>query len=110
MAIRKLYGNLNSLGTLRALVSIYDHELDVELIPIDLKSGENQTEAFLSLNVRNLLINSFLFKFPVAWHSQHTIYAHIIAHAHLSLTARSDYYSLICLFFSMTKLARVQKY
>lgn len=51
MAIRKLYGTLGSPDTIRALASIFEHELDFEFIPIDLNAGEHKTESFLSLSV-----------------------------------------------------------
>ncbi|XP_030947929.1 glutathione S-transferase-like [Quercus lobata] len=50
MAIRKLYGTLGSPDTIRALASIFEHELDFEFIPIDLNAGEHKTESFLSLS------------------------------------------------------------
>ncbi|GMY16864.1 glutathione s-transferase [Fagus crenata] len=60
MAIRKLYGTLGSPDTIRALASIFEHELDFEFIPIDLDTGEHKTESFLSLSV----ISSSLFEVP----------------------------------------------
>lgn len=50
MAIRKLYGNIDSLATQRALASILEHELEFEFITIDLKAGEHKKEPFLSFN------------------------------------------------------------
>ena len=51
MAIREPYGTLGSPDTIRALASIFEHELDFEFIPIDLDTGEHKTESFLSLSV-----------------------------------------------------------
>lgn len=51
MAIKKLYGTLDSLDTLRALASIFEHELDFEFIPINLDTGEHKTDSFLCLSV-----------------------------------------------------------
>ncbi|GAB2243604.1 hypothetical protein Droror1_Dr00023732 [Drosera rotundifolia] len=51
MATRKLYGCVNSTSTLRALASLYEHEVEFEFFPVDLKNTEDQnTQTFLSLN------------------------------------------------------------
>lgn len=48
--IRKLYGTVDSVSTMRALASLFEHELEFEFVAIDLKSREHKKEPFLSLN------------------------------------------------------------
>ncbi|XP_059625718.1 glutathione S-transferase PARB-like [Cornus florida] len=50
MAVCKLYGSIGSLATMRALASLFEHELEIEFIPIDLKTEQNKEEGFLSLS------------------------------------------------------------
>lgn len=50
MAVRKVYGSLDSPATLKVLASLYEHDLEFEFVPINLKDGENKTQHFLSKN------------------------------------------------------------
>lgn len=50
MAVRKVYGSLNSGATLKVLACLFEHDLDFEFVPINLESGEHKKKAFLSLN------------------------------------------------------------
>lgn len=50
MSGAKLYGAVESPETMRALASLYEHGLEFEFIPIDLKAGEHKKQPFLSLN------------------------------------------------------------
>ncbi|GAB4829976.1 hypothetical protein Ancab_019620 [Ancistrocladus abbreviatus] len=52
MAAPKLYGSVDSTATMRALASLFDHEVEVEFefVAIDLKAGDHQTPSFLSLS------------------------------------------------------------
>lgn len=48
MAVRKLYGSLDSLSTMRALASLFEHQVEFEFIPVDL---DNDKLSIISLNV-----------------------------------------------------------
>ncbi|KAK6937409.1 Glutathione S-transferase, N-terminal, partial [Dillenia turbinata] len=48
--VNKLYGALDNLPTMRALLVLLEHDVEFEFIPIDVEAGENKTEFFLSLN------------------------------------------------------------
>ncbi|GAB4829797.1 hypothetical protein Ancab_019450 [Ancistrocladus abbreviatus] len=50
MAAPKLYGSVDSTATMRALASLFDHEVEFEFVAIDLKAGDHQTPSFLSLS------------------------------------------------------------
>ncbi|CAM8991334.1 unnamed protein product [Rhodiola kirilowii] len=48
--VRKVHGSLDCPNTLKVLACIFEHGLDFEFIPIDLKDGEHERQPFLSLN------------------------------------------------------------
>uniref|UniRef100_A0A7N0UI13 glutathione transferase n=1 Tax=Kalanchoe fedtschenkoi TaxID=63787 RepID=A0A7N0UI13_KALFE len=48
--VRKVYGSLECPNTLKVLACIFEHSLDFQFIPINLKEGEHKREPFLSLN------------------------------------------------------------
>ncbi|KAJ7972932.1 glutathione S-transferase-like [Quillaja saponaria] len=52
MAVRKLYGIVGSTDTIRALSSLFEHELEFEFIPLDLKAKatHHNNDPILSLN------------------------------------------------------------
>ncbi|KAL9435713.1 hypothetical protein AB3S75_021892 [Citrus x aurantiifolia] len=50
MAGIKVHGSVFSTATQRVLASLYEKELEYELVPVDMKAGEHKKEAFLSLN------------------------------------------------------------
>ncbi|ESR57513.1 glutathione S-transferase F8 [Citrus sinensis] len=50
MAGIKVHGSVFSTATQRVFASLYEKELEYELVPVDMKAGEHKKEAFLSLN------------------------------------------------------------
>ncbi|KAK6937410.1 Glutathione S-transferase, C-terminal [Dillenia turbinata] len=50
MAIRKLYGNLNSPATLKVMSCLFEHDLEFEFVSVDLAAGENRKKEFLAMN------------------------------------------------------------
>ncbi|XP_059440261.1 glutathione S-transferase-like [Corylus avellana] len=50
MAGRKVYGTLNSPATLKVLACLFEHDLDVELVPVNLDAGEHKKKPFVSMN------------------------------------------------------------
>ncbi|KAL6968475.1 glutathione transferase [Sarracenia purpurea var. burkii] len=50
MAIRRVYGSLDSPATMAVLAFLFEHDLDFEFVPIDLDAGENKKQPFLSLS------------------------------------------------------------
>ncbi|XP_030948551.1 glutathione S-transferase-like [Quercus lobata] len=50
MAVRKVYGSLNSPATLKVLACLFEHDLDFEFVPVNLDAGEQKKKAFLSMN------------------------------------------------------------
>ncbi|KAJ9696458.1 hypothetical protein PVL29_008605 [Vitis rotundifolia] len=48
MAVRKLYGALDCPSTIRALASLLEHDVEFELIPVDLQAGELKKMSSLS--------------------------------------------------------------
>ncbi|GMY16868.1 glutathione S-transferase-like [Fagus crenata] len=50
MAVRKVYGSLNSPATLKVLACLFEHDLDFEFVPVNLDAGEQKKKAFLSIN------------------------------------------------------------
>ncbi|KAJ7972930.1 glutathione S-transferase-like [Quillaja saponaria] len=52
MAVRKLYGIVSSTDTMRALASLFEHELEFEFIPLDLKAkaSHHNYDPILSLS------------------------------------------------------------
>ncbi|KAF5200829.1 hypothetical protein FRX31_009583 [Thalictrum thalictroides] len=51
--VQKVYGCPHSIGTMRVLASIYEHEVDFDFISIDINSGEHRKESFIAINVCN---------------------------------------------------------
>jgi glutathione S-transferase len=51
MAVRKVYGSLNSPATLKVLACLFEHDLDFEFVPVNLNAGEHKKKPFLSMNV-----------------------------------------------------------
>ncbi|PON96605.1 S-crystallin [Trema orientale] len=49
MAVRKLYGSLDSPDTLKVLACLLEHDLDFEFVPINLGAGEHNQKPFLSM-------------------------------------------------------------
>ncbi|KAH7836435.1 hypothetical protein Vadar_001187 [Vaccinium darrowii] len=50
MAARKLYGSVESTTTMRALASLFEHELKFEFVRVDLNAGDHKKEPFLTLS------------------------------------------------------------
>ncbi|KAK9282133.1 hypothetical protein L1049_005045 [Liquidambar formosana] len=50
MAVRKVYGSLNSPATLKVLACLFEHDLDFEFISVNLKDGEHKRKPFLTMN------------------------------------------------------------
>ncbi|KAM7276749.1 hypothetical protein ACFE04_018615 [Oxalis oulophora] len=54
MGYKKLHGSfdtsLSCRSTMRVLASIYEHDIEFDFIPIDLNSGDNYKDPFLSLS------------------------------------------------------------
>ena len=50
MAGIKVHGSVFSTATQQVFASLYEKELEYELVPVDMKAGEHKKEAFLSLN------------------------------------------------------------
>ncbi|KAK9945628.1 hypothetical protein M0R45_011133 [Rubus argutus] len=46
----KVHGNTLSTAAARVLATLYEKDLEFELVPIDMRAGEHKTEAFLALN------------------------------------------------------------
>ena len=51
MAVRKLYGALDSPSTMRSLASLFEHDVEFELIPVDFQAGELKKMPSLSVSV-----------------------------------------------------------
>lgn len=51
MAGIKVHGTAFSTAAARVLATLYEKDLEFELVPIDMRAGEHKTEAFLALNV-----------------------------------------------------------
>lgn len=43
MAIRKLHGSVDCIGTQRVMASLFEHQLEFEFVPVDPKSAHNLT-------------------------------------------------------------------
>ncbi|XP_018488556.1 glutathione S-transferase F4 isoform X2 [Raphanus sativus] len=56
----KVYGNPFSTSTRRVLAVLLEKGLSYESITVDLKSGEQKTESFLSLNVKSRAITQYI--------------------------------------------------
>ncbi|GLT72668.1 hypothetical protein SLA2020_445780 [Shorea laevis] len=50
MAAIKVHGIPFSTATARVLATLYEKELEFELVPVDMKAGEHKKETFLCLN------------------------------------------------------------
>nr|ACM68391.1 glutathione S-transferase [Limonium bicolor] len=50
MAIRRVYGSLDSPNTLKVLAAMFEHDIDFEFVPIDIEAGENKRPEFLSMS------------------------------------------------------------
>lgn len=50
MAVRRLYGSLDSPATLKVLACLFEHHIDFEFVPVDLSRGEHKKKPFLSMN------------------------------------------------------------
>ena len=51
MAPIKVHGAPYSTATMRVIATLYEKDLDFELVPVDMKTGEHKKEPFISLNV-----------------------------------------------------------
>ena len=51
MAVRKVYGSLNSQATLKVLACLFENDLDFEFVSVNLDAGEKKKKARLSMNV-----------------------------------------------------------
>ena len=51
MAVRKVYGSLNSQATLKVLACLFENDLDFEFVSVNLDAGEKKKKACLSMNV-----------------------------------------------------------
>ncbi|KAJ9696456.1 hypothetical protein PVL29_008604 [Vitis rotundifolia] len=50
MAVRKVYGNLDSPATLKVLACLFEHHLDFEFVPVDISAGDNRKRPFLNMS------------------------------------------------------------
>ncbi|KAL9251340.1 Glutathione S-transferase PARB-like protein [Drosera capensis] len=50
MAVRKVYGSLDSPGTLKVMACLLEHDLDFEFVPVDVAAGEHKKKSFLSMS------------------------------------------------------------
>lgn len=51
MAAIKVHGSVLSTAAQRVFACLYEKELEFELVPVDMGSGEHKKEPYLSLNV-----------------------------------------------------------
>jgi len=56
MAPLKLHGSVLSTNTQRVLATLYEKEVEFELVNVNLGAGEHKQEPHISLNVSALLI------------------------------------------------------
>ncbi|RVW54523.1 Glutathione S-transferase PARB [Vitis vinifera] len=50
MAVRKVYGSLDSPATLKVLACLFEHHLDFEFVPVDISAGDNRRKPFLNMS------------------------------------------------------------
>ncbi|XP_034691665.1 glutathione S-transferase PARB-like [Vitis riparia] len=50
MAVRKVYGSLDSPATLKVLACLFEHHLDFEFVPVDISAGDNRKKPFLNMS------------------------------------------------------------
>ncbi|KAF4386466.1 hypothetical protein G4B88_006722 [Cannabis sativa] len=55
MAPIKVHGSAYSTATMRVIATLNEKNLDFELVPVDMRTGEHKKEPFISLNVNSLL-------------------------------------------------------
>lgn len=67
MAGIKVHGSVFSTATQRVFASLYEKELEYELVPVDMKAGEHKKEAFLSLNVSCINTDTTNSDPPINW-------------------------------------------
>ncbi|GMH30994.1 hypothetical protein Nepgr_032837 [Nepenthes gracilis] len=51
MAPCKLYGDVNSVGTMRVLASLCEHDVEFEFVQIDLNGDHRIPQSLIALNV-----------------------------------------------------------
>lgn len=54
MAAIKVHGNAFSTASGKVFATLYEKDLEFELVPVDLRTGEHKKEPFLSLNVSQI--------------------------------------------------------
>uniref|UniRef100_A0A7N2REP3 Glutathione S-transferase n=1 Tax=Quercus lobata TaxID=97700 RepID=A0A7N2REP3_QUELO len=59
MAVRKVYGSLNSQATLKVLACLFENDLDFEFVSVNLDAGEKKKKACLSMNFLVNTLNEF---------------------------------------------------
>lgn len=75
MAVRKVYGSLDSPATLKVLACLFEHHLDFEFVPVDISASDNRKKPFLNMSVKlhgflvfTVKITGFAFSFPfISW-------------------------------------------
>jgi hypothetical protein len=74
MAPLKLHGSVLSTNTQRVLATLYEKEVEFELVNVNLGAGEHKQEPHISLNVSALLIlkDKSIYLFPIT--NDHYIY------------------------------------
>jgi hypothetical protein len=74
MATLKLHGTPISTNTQRVLATLYEKEVEFELVNVNLGAGEHKQEPHISLNVSALLIlkDKSIYLFPIT--NDHCIY------------------------------------
>ncbi|KAJ8620598.1 hypothetical protein MRB53_029127 [Persea americana] len=50
MACLKLHGSVMSTAAMRAIVCLIEKELELELVPVNMATGDHKKEPFISLN------------------------------------------------------------
>ncbi|CAN6561462.1 unnamed protein product [Malus baccata var. baccata] len=50
MAAIKVHGNVISTAAMRVFATLYEKDIEFELVPIDMRAGEHKKEPFISLN------------------------------------------------------------
>ena len=70
MATLKLHGTPISTNTQRVLATLYEKEVEFELVNVNLGAGEHKQEPHISLNVSTLLIlkEKSIYLFPNSHH------------------------------------------
>ncbi|VVA14197.1 PREDICTED: glutathione [Prunus dulcis] len=53
MATIKVYGSTYSTVAMPVFAALYEKDIELEFVPVDMRAGEHKKEPIISLNVRN---------------------------------------------------------